>query len=162
MFFSCRGGDLIYVYGLALEGTCSHTLMALIFIILSFFCHFFVICMFVWLLEVCHFFVIFLLFCICVCVAMLPGLSRYDKTNTAKWQENNKNSRVLMFCYIPPTKSTKNDTVFRKTTKKWQKNDKIMTKKWQKLESFNVLLHSSYKIIKKWYGFSKNDKKMTK
>ena len=53
-----------------LEGTCSHTLMVLIFIILSFFCHFFVICMFVWLLEVviflsffCHFFVIFLSFC---------------------------------------------------------------------------------------------------
>ena len=67
-----------------------------------------------------------------------------------------------MFCYIPPTKSSKNDTVFWKTTKKWQNNDKKMTRKWQKLESFKVLLHSSYKIIKKWYGFSKNDKKTTK
>ena len=81
-----------------------------------------------------------------------------------------------MLCYIPPTKSSKNDTVFRKTTKKRQKNDKKMTKKWQnndkkmtKTQVFNVLLHSSYKIIKEWYGFSKNgkkrqknDKKMTK
>ena len=34
-----------------------------------------------------------------------------------------------MLCYIPPTKSSKNDTVFRKTTKKRQKNDKKMDTK---------------------------------
>ena len=63
-----------------------------------------------------------------------------------------------MFCYIPLQNHQKMIRFFEKR----QNNDKKITKKSQKLESFNVLLHSSYKIIKKLYGFLKNDKNMTK
>ena len=68
---------------------------------------------------------------------MTKKMTRISQKNDKK---NDKNSRVLMFCDIPPTKSSKNDTVFGKTIKERQKHDKEMTSlhdekkwKWQKM-----------------------------